>query len=181
MTKAEIRSKMKERLLSQGKEEKREKDRIIKEKLSALPEFKESKTIGFYISLASEVDTVALIDEALRAGKTVLAPVIAGDDLRFHRIEDRKADLAEGPCGILQPKKSREKPFPNDQMDLVIVPGVAFSKEGARLGKGRGFYDRFLKDLPRRVKRIGLAYDLQIIQDLPVTPQDVPVDTVITN
>ncbi|MEE8359634.1 MAG: 5-formyltetrahydrofolate cyclo-ligase, partial [Candidatus Omnitrophota bacterium] len=156
-------------------------DRIIKEKLSSLPEFKEAKTIGFYVSLASEVDTETLIDDALRSGKTVVAPVMDGNDLRFHRIKDRKADLAEGPCGILQPDTSCEKPFPNDQIDLVIVPGVAFSKEGARLGKGRGFYDRFLKDLPRRVKKIGLAYDLQIIQDLPITPQDVPVDKVISN
>lgn len=181
MTKAEVRAEIKDRLLSQNKEEKREKDSIIKEKLSSLPEFKEAKTVGFYVSLASEVDTEALIDEALRAGKTVVVPVMDGDDLKFHRIEDRKADLAEGPCGILQPDKSREKLFPKDRMDVVIVPGVAFSKEGARLGKGRGFYDRFLKDLPHRVKRIGLAYDLQIIQDLPVAPHDVPVDTVITN
>jgi len=181
MTKAEIRREILKRIKSQGSRIKAEKDRIIKEKLSSSPEFKEAKTIGFYVSLASEVDTRALIDEALRAGKMVIVPVIIGDDLRFHRIKDRKADLVEGPCGILQPDKSREKPFSKDQMDLVIVPGVAFSKEGARLGKGRGFYDRFLKDLPRRVKRIGLAYDLQIIQDLPITPQDVPVDTVISN
>ncbi|MFH1753730.1 MAG: 5-formyltetrahydrofolate cyclo-ligase [Candidatus Omnitrophota bacterium] len=181
MGKSEIRRMIIERVKGQGSRVKEEKDKIIRQKLSALPEYKEAKTIGYYVSMDSEVDTRALIDDALEAGKTVAVPVIAGDDLRFYRIENRGADLAEGPCGILQPDESREEPFSNDRMDLVIVPGLAFSKEGARLGRGRGFYDRFLKGLPGRIKKIGLAYDIQIIQDLPVTPQDVPVDTVVTN
>ena len=66
-------------------------------------------------------------------------------------------------------------------MTLDLVPGVAFSTSGARLGRGKGFYDRFLKNLPKRVRKIGLAYDLQIIDSLPIDPHDIPVDIVITN
>jgi 5-formyltetrahydrofolate cyclo-ligase len=181
MTKHEIRKEIAKKLSSQKESEKKKKDEIIKGKLLSLQEFKTAGTIAFYVSFASEVDTKALIDEALATGKRVVVPVIVEDNLEMCEIESREADLAEGPCGILQPDKCRNKPFPKDQIDLIIVPGVAFSKAGARLGRGRGFYDRFLKSLPRRIKRIGLAYDLQIIEDLPTTPHDIPVDVVITN
>ena len=181
MKKSEIRKEILKRLETQDLRIKAKKDKIIKEKLLALEEFKEAKAVAFYVSLKSEADTEALIDEALAMGKCVVVPVIVKDDLKFVEIKSRKAELAEGPCGILQPAEGVLRPFPNERIDLIVVPGVAFTKEGARLGRGKGFYDRFLKSLPGRIKRIGLAYDFQIIEDLPVTPHDLPVDTVLTN
>lgn len=181
MTKAEVRKEILEKLAEQDSKQKKESDRIIKEKLLSFPEFKKANAIAFYVSMENEVDTKALIDEALATGKKVVVPVIAGDDLEFYSIADRLADLAEGPYGILQPDIDRTKPFIKKEIDLVIVPGVAFDKDGKRLGRGRGFYDRFLKTLPRRAKKIALAYDLQIVENLPVMPHDVPVDKVITN
>jgi len=163
MNKAEIRKEILKRLKTQDSRLKRKKDRIIKEKLLSRPEFKKAKAIAFYISFKSEVDTKALIDEALKAGKRVVVPVVVGDDLRLSEIG------------------AHFKPFPKEDVNLVIVPGVAFGRDGSRLGRGKGFYDRFLKNLPRGIKRIGLAYDLQIIEGLPATPHDSPVDMVLTN
>ncbi len=162
MKKEEIRKEILRKLKVQSAKLKVKKDKIIKERLLARPEFKEAKVIVFYQSFKSEVDTKALIDEALATGKRVVVPVTVGDGLRFTEI------------GSLNP-------FPKERIDLVIVPGVAFSKEGSRLGRGKGFYDRFLKGLPRNIKKIGLAYDLQIVEDLPATTHDTPVDIVITN
>jgi 5-formyltetrahydrofolate cyclo-ligase len=181
MTKSEIRKEIAKRLRSQSGPEKNRKDKAIEEKLFSLPEFSKARTIAFYISFGGEVDTTAPIDRALAMGKRVVVPVITGDDLEFYPIESREAGLAEGPYGILQPEIRDLKPFSKEEIDLIVVPGVAFGKKGARLGRGKGFYDRFLGTLPCRAKRIGLAYDIQIIEDLPVTLHDLPVDIVITN
>jgi 5-formyltetrahydrofolate cyclo-ligase len=180
-SKAEIREEILKRLKGQDKRAKAEKDRRLNEKLSALPEFRKAKAVMFYVSLESEPDTKALIDEAIKAGKRVVVPVIEGNGLGLSEIKDRGAELAEGPCGILQPARDCVKPFPKEELDLVIVPGVAFGRDGARLGRGKGFYDRFLKDLPAGTKKVALAYDLQIIDDIPTTSRDIPVDIVITN
>ena len=133
------------------------------------------------MSLESEVDTGPLIEAALEAGKKVVVPAVVGENLRFYGMEDRKSNLAAGPYGILQPDISQNRPFPDDCMDIILVPGVAFTSGGSRLGRGKGFYDRFLRNLPGRIKKVGLAYDFQIVADLPATPQDVPVDLIVTN
>ena len=181
MTKSELRKEISEKLKSQDPREKIKKDKIIKKRLLSLGGFKEARVVAFYISLKGEVDTEALIDEALALGKSVVAPVIVGDDLELFEFKDRKAELAEGPYGILQPAHNSIKPFPKEEIDFIVVPGLGFTKDGKRLGRGKGFYDRLLKTLPGRVKKVGLAYDLQIKKDLPTTPQDCPVDIVISN
>ncbi|MBL7068647.1 MAG: 5-formyltetrahydrofolate cyclo-ligase [Candidatus Omnitrophica bacterium] len=181
MKKTEIRKKIKDKLKRQKKEEKFKKDEIIKEKLLSLSRFKEAKTVAFYVSVKGEVNTEALIDEALAMGKRVVVPIIVRDDLELREIKSRKAELAKGPYGIPQPAGKSVSPFPRDKVDVIIVPGIAFTRGGLRLGRGKGFYDKFLKTLPRRVKKIGLAYDLQIIEHLPTIPNDFPVDMVITN
>ena len=160
--KSAIRKEMPKKLKNQDAKSKIEKDKVIKEKLLALPEFKEAEVIAFYVSFSSEVDTKELIDKALSMGKRVVVPAVAGKDLKFSEIN----------CN---------KPFSKEKIDLVVVPGVAFTKSGSRLGRGKGFYDRFLKELPRRIKRVGLAYDIQITEDLPVAPHDSPIDIIITN
>ena len=181
MTKSEIRKEIFQRLKTQGAGQKSKKDGAIRNKLLLLPEFREAGIVAFFISLDSEVDTAALIDEALAAGKRVVVPAIVGENLKLYGIKDRKACLAKGPYGVLQPDISGARPFPNDQIDVILVPGVAFTSDGARLGRGKGFYDRFLKTLSGRIKKVGLAYDFQILPDLPMTPHDMPVDIVITN
>lgn len=180
-TKSEIRKEILKKIKNQKSKIKDEKDRIIKEKVLSLEEFKRAKVVAFYVSLESEVDTTALIDEALKMGKRVVIPAIAGDVLYLAMIKDRKSASLKGPYGILQPAVGSFNPFPKEDVDLIIVPAVAFDKKMQRLGRGKGFYDRFLKDLPKNIKKIGLAYDLQIMEDLPVTPRDIPVDMVITN
>jgi 5-formyltetrahydrofolate cyclo-ligase len=179
--KAEVRKEIQRKLKAQSAKIKTEKDKIIQKKVLALGEFKRAKVTAVYISLPSEVETGALIDEALAAGKRVAAPVINGKALEFYEIRSREEGLEEGPCGILQPAKGSGRPFRKEKFDMIIVPGTAFTKAGARLGRGKGFYDRYLKDMPEGVTKVALAYDIQILEDLPVTPNDIPVDIVLTN
>lgn len=180
-TKSEIRKEILRNLSNHDRAEKAEKDRIIKAKLQKIEEFKNAKIIAFYVALKNEVNTEALIDEALATGKRVVVPSVNSDNLEMYAITDRETDLVAGPCGVLQPVAKEPGPFPKENIDLIIVPGVAFTKNGNRLGRGKGFYDRFLNTLPPRTKKIGLAYDIQIIENLPTTPQDFPVDAVVTN
>ena len=182
MGKVELRREILIRVKGQETRTKEEKDKRIKERFLELPEYKAADAIAFYVSYGGEVDTWALMEDALRLGKQVLVPVVIGDDLYMYGIRDPKEDLAvKGPFGIPQPDINDIRPFPKERINLIAVPGVAFSRGGARLGRGKGFYDRFLRSLPSQTRKVGLAYDLQIVDDLPAGPHDVPVDLVITN
>src|SRR3989338_3616519 len=82
--------------------------------------------------------------------------------------------------GILEPKESYQREFNPDKLDIVIVPGIAFDKNGHRIGYGYGYYDRFLKTIRKETLKIGLAYDFQLIEKIPEERHDVPVDIILT-
>ncbi len=180
-SKPELRREVLERVKEQGLNMKAEKDKIIGKRLSALPDYKNAKYVAFYHSFAGEVDTRTLIEEALALGKRVGLPVVAKNDMELREIRDAGPGLKKGPFGIMEPDKMSSEPFSGEKLDVIIVPGVAFTAEGARLGRGKGFYDRFLKTLPSGVKKIALAYDCQIVDNMPTAAHDVPVDIVVSN
>lgn len=180
--KQEIRRRIKKLSKSYSGLEKSKKSGIIKTKLFNEEEFKKAKVVMFYVSLADEVDTHSMIDEALEMGKRVCVPVILkeGKKLIASEIKDRVIDLESQHFGISQPKQGKMREIPLEDIDLVIVPGVAFDKKNLRLGRGHGYYDRFLCSLPRNTKTIGLAFDFQVVEDLPHEPHDIPVSKIIT-
>ena len=180
--KHKIRSQIKDKIKSCSELEKSEKSGIIKNKLFNEEEFKKAKLVMFDVSLKDEVDTLTMIDEALETGKRVCVPVILKEDKRLiaGEIKDRKADLERQHFGIYEPKKGRVKEVPLDHIDLIVVPGVAFDKTNMRLGRGHGYYDRFLSAVPKKTKTIGLAFDCQVVENLPKEPHDIPVSKIIT-
>lgn len=156
---------------------------LIKESLFKLPQFISARSVMFYVSFRSEVETHAMIREALATGKTVIVPVTDMKDnrLALSRLEDFDNDLAPGTWGILEPKPEKLRPVSchDIDIDLVITPGAAFSINGNRIGYGGGFYDRLLKDYKKCV--MALAFEIQILSDVPFsTERDVPVDHIIT-
>jgi len=181
-TKSEIRKEIKEKLRGQTEAERKQKSLIIKERFFKLTEFKKAKTIMLYVSTEFEVDTKGMIDDALAMGKEIAVPYVIEDEKRMvpSLIKDRVKDLAEGPYGIYQPLKSSYKQLDPSRIELVAVPGLAFTREGVRLGRGGGYYDRFLKTLPNKTQRIGIAFDLQVYGELPHGQQDIPVKKLIT-
>lgn len=119
---------------------------------------------------------------ALDREKRVLVPVVKkGEvDLFFSEIKDLGKELAPGTFDILEPKPEFVRPVDLDAVDVIFVPGIAWDKDGYRLGWGRGYFDRVMKRLPTHVRSIGLAFNLQLINRVPRDQFDVPVDMVVT-
>jgi len=180
--KHKIRSHIKEKLNSHSELEKRRKSGIIKEKLFNEEAFRKAEVVMFYVSLKDEVSTLSMIDEAIGIGKRVCVPVIFKEEKRLMagEIKDRAADLERQHFGIYQPKEGHVKEVPLDDIDLIVVPGIAFDRNNVRLGRGHGYYDRFLCALPNKARTIGLAFDFQVVEDLPQDSHDIPVWKTIT-
>ncbi len=180
-TKKQVRKEILEKLNSQAGEEALRKSAVIKKKLFSLPEFKKAELIMFYASKQNEVNTTRMIDEALRTGKKVALPRCASQKTFVAKeIRDRHTDLEKGSYGIYEPRK--EIPEADiGRIGLVVVPGVAFDTQNGRLGRGKGYYDRFLKKLSPGKIIIGLAFDFQIVKDLPKDSHDIPVSKIITD
>ena len=142
------------------------------------PAWTRARTLHTYVgSLPGEIDTHALIGAARAQGKRVLVPVVAGrrESLRHAEI-DSPGELSRGPLGLLQPRSPR---FVEPAADLVLVPGLLFDRRGGRIGRGGGYYDRFLAGLAGG-ERIGLIYDELFVDRVPTEDHDVAVDAVAT-
>lgn len=179
LTKQELRSKILLKLKTQKEDNQQRKSRKIKNKLFKEGVFKKAKTVMFYIALKGEVNTEEMIKEAKKTGKIVTVPVCKRENTISLKpcILDDHAKLKKGPYGVMEP--ATESYLHLEDLDLVIVPGLAFDKKGARLGRGKGCYDRFLGELSGKTASIGLAFDFQILPSVPTTEHDVDVNKVI--
>ena len=180
MTKQAVRSKILLELKNQEEENRKRKSSIIKNKLFRANVFKRAKIVMFYIAFKGEVETEEMIKEAQKSGKIVTVPVCKPHKLALEPcILDSHANLKRGPYGVKEPVEERCVPL--SALQLVIVPGIAFDKKGNRLGRGKGYYDRLLQKLPKKIKSIGLAFDFQILLSVPSSTHDVAVGRVIFN
>jgi 5-formyltetrahydrofolate cyclo-ligase len=154
---------------------------VIQESLFQHPRYRAARSVMFYVSFRSEVETHAMIRQALASGKTVVVPItdMRNRRLSLSRLEDFDNDLAPGTWGILEPKQEKIRPVSYHEVDLVIAPGAAFSEKGWRIGYGGGFYDRLLRESGKNA--CALAFEMQIVRDIPHDPQqDVPVNYIIS-
>jgi 5-formyltetrahydrofolate cyclo-ligase len=181
--KEEIRKQILAKAKNLKEEERRSKSLLIKNKLFGLSVFKKAKTIMFYMSKGGEVDTTPMIKEAIERGKKVAVPIILTNEreLAVSLISGNENELEIGLFGVKQPKKDKIRPINLENIDLVVVPGLAFDSKNNRLGRGGGYYDRFLKKLPNSAPTVGLAFDFQIVENLPVNSLDVKVQTLLTS
>ncbi|OGS18134.1 MAG: 5-formyltetrahydrofolate cyclo-ligase [Elusimicrobia bacterium RIFOXYA2_FULL_50_26] len=149
--------------------------------VQGLPVYLNAKTVMFYVTHDAEVETGQLMKHAMLDGKNVALPVTDKDScsLSAARIRSLTGSLAKGAYGILEPRKECSIPVRASEIDLVIVPGIAFDGRGVRLGFGKGYYDRWLSRIPLR-KRVALAYSFQVVPRLPKSAHDVPVGTIVT-
>ena len=174
--KAVLRKEMKERLKGLPEGRKRELDEALCRQLLSLPEFSAPRTPSAYASLSWEPDTWEILRALLSRGFRLALPRVEGREMRFYFVPDLK-ELSQSSMKIWEPKADA---VPADDSEaLVLVPGMAFSREGARLGKGGGFYDRFLAAEPDH-KTIALAYGFQLMEQIPTGVYDRPVDQIVT-
>ena len=175
------------------------------------PHLVDARVVMAYYSLPDEVNTHQLLDDLVAEGKTVLLPKVLDATTMELRLYTGPHDLAPGPFGILEPSGSQYSPssflFPpssfllpsssnTSSIDVALIPGVAFDALGHRLGRGRGYYDRFLRTMGTvpsvsseandrgtvpsvRPCLLGLCFDFQIVPSVPVDPTDIPVNQVI--
>ena len=151
------------------------RSRILCEKFLNSEAYRNAKTIYGYLPYNQEVRTWDALRKALEDGKRVAVPKVYGDEMKFIYITDlSQTDI--GYCGI--PEPITDEPVAEDKTALVLMPGLAFDREGHRIGYGGGFYDRFLSAEPDH-PTLALCYDFQICENLPTAEFDIPVDTVI--
>lgn len=146
-------------------------------------EYATARTLATYVALPEEVQTQGLIHRAWNDGKEVTVPCCMEDELRLFRLKAMD-DLAPRTLGILEPREhfqQQEKRWCEaDEIDLFVVPGVAFDSLGGRIGHGRGYYDRLLSRSSRSALKIALAFECQLVDRVPMTTCDVSMDCVVT-
>ena len=177
--KRRIRTRILHALREHTEEQRRRKSEAIWRKLQRLGVFRRAKTVLCYVSLPDEVQTGPLIMQMLEAGKRVVVPHVRGEDLVLSQLRDLGRDLAPGSFGVLEPKPDAVRPVPAQELDLVLVPGLAFDRRGHRLGRGRGYFDRLLARLPDTTSTIGVCFDFQLFDRLPTDPHDQAVGVVV--
>ena len=154
------------------------KSKSIEKNLMESTEFKKSNNVLFYISYDNEVNTHDIIKKTIKSNKEVYVPIsdVENKEIIISKLEDW-SELSVGAYGILEPNIKNN--FSLDKIDLIIIPGIAFDDKGNRLGHGMGYYDKLLKK-KKKLTKIGLAFEFQIIKQIYVQKHDIPVDKIIT-
>lgn len=180
LNKKEIRKKIIDVRNNINSAEKILKDSMITEKLISSRFYKSSNTIFAFVNFGSEVDTRKFIEQSIKDNKIICVPKVISKEkgMELFVIESLE-DLEPGFYGIMEPKKNCPS-IDKSKLDFVLMPGVAFDRRGGRIGYGAGFYDRFLTDLNPSVPRIAIAYQLQIIDEVPMEESDIRIDGIIT-
>jgi len=162
--------------------ERKRKDNLIKHNLFNIPEFKTAKSVLFYASFRTEVETLSIIEESFKMGKRVLVPKVDKEKhrLRLYEIKNMR-ELSPGYMGILEPSLPDERLKEINNINLVIIPGTCFDYLGNRLGYGAGYYDILLPGIKGKAPLVALAYEEQLIDSIPSEMHDVKVDIIITD
>jgi 5-formyltetrahydrofolate cyclo-ligase len=159
-----------------------EKSRAVMQKFWSLPEIEQWSTLFIYVDFRSEVETQELITRCLDQGIRVAVPLVDAKAVRMIPllIKDPGRDLVTGYYGIPEPDPMKTAPVDPGEIDAAIIPGSVFDVFGGRLGYGGGYYDRFLVNDAPQARRIGFAFELQVVEKVPVEPHDQPLDILIT-
>ncbi|HOQ36206.1 MAG TPA: 5-formyltetrahydrofolate cyclo-ligase [Acetivibrio sp.] len=156
----------------------------ITEKLISLDKFKDSKIIMAYMDFKNEVMTGFLTEHCLKLGKTLAFPLIESiqgiKKICAYEPIDRENGLKPGTYGILEPVKHLSRKIDPQKIDMVIVPGVAFDTKGNRIGYGAGYYDVFLREVKDECFKVGIAFELQVVENIPKEEHDVVLDAIVT-
>ena len=175
MNKTELRKSIRTRKRAMTEAEIREKSQELGRLFLQSEEYRNARSIYGYLPYNQEVRTVAMLEQALRDGKRVAVPKCYGDEMRFIWMEDLSL-VEKGYAGI--PEPVADGPIADDETALVLMPGMAFDREGHRIGYGGGFYDKFLAREENHPK-VALCYDFQMVPYLETEEYDIPVDKVI--
>ncbi len=166
--------------LTPGRYEKN--SRGIRDQLLEFANFQESTTILLYSSFRQEPDTKDIIQECFDLGKVVLLPVVHPKRQEFitFKVDNLDTDLRQRPDGRMEPDPKICKPILTRFIDLAIIPGIAFDERGGRIGYGEGYYDKLIMSLPSTTRKVAIAMECQLVNQVPMEAHDRFVDIIIT-
>lgn len=175
MDKKELRHRIRERKRAMTEEEIVTRSEALGKAFTDTSLYRDAKTIYGYLPYNQEVRTVPMLEQALRDGKKVAVPKVVGDEMVFIYLSDL-TQVEKGYAGI--PEPVADEPVAHDETALVLMPGLAFDREGHRIGYGGGFYDKFLQREPMH-PTLALCYEFQMLEHLETEEHDIPVDCVL--
>lgn len=173
-SKSDIRRAAKSAVKALSAQQKADKSTLILSRIASSESIKSAKTVALYASLSDEVQSFELI-ELLSQTKRVVLPRVAGNDMDFYPYTP--SSLKVGAFGIEEPQGS--EPISPNEIDVIVVPGVAFTTDGKRCGRGKGYYDKYLSRSGFRAIKIGVCYTEQLAEDIPNEPHDIVMDYMI--
>ena len=144
-------------------------------KIATLKEVEEASVIALFVSLPDEPQTADFIEQLLLQNRRVVVPRIEGEVMNFYDISE---GVTSGAFGIMEPVATT--PIAPSEIDVMVVPGVAFTQHGARLGRGKGFYDKYLSHNGFRAYTVGVCYPCQLVEELPTEEHDKLLDLVVS-
>lgn len=180
-SKAAVRKHLREVLAALTDTERHQKSLAACNLVAASPEFAAASVVMLFLSTPTEIDTASLALKCWQAGKTVVVPKVSWDQRRMLPVEitSLNTGMAVTGPGVREPISG--KPIPVDFIDLVIVPGLGFTATGHRIGRGMGFYDRFLAQPEFLGVSCGLGFEDQVIDQLPLLDHDMPLSMLATD
>ncbi len=182
-TKSKIRKDMITTLESLSENEIALKTRKIENRLFDFANFVEANITMLYISCPGEVSSRNIMTYCLDYRKIIVLPAFDPQKfrIRLFKIDNIEKDLKPGSRGMLEPDTARCKSVPVECLDIAIIPGIAFDEKGGRIGSGEGYYDRFIPKLPITTRKVSIAFEDQIVPQIPMESHDKHVDIIITN
>lgn len=179
--KRQVRKQIQQILAGIQPEVRLQKSRVICNEVLSSEEYKKASVVMLFLSMPHEVDTTAMILDAFQQGKTVAVPKMSWQQRHMLPVEIQSLDtgLQVDRMGLRNPTTGT--PVPLEDIDLVILPGLGFDRQGNRLGRGGAYYDRFLASPGMRAKKWAVAFAEQILDAVPHDEKDIPVDAVITD
>jgi 5-formyltetrahydrofolate cyclo-ligase len=180
--KREIRNDIALQLNACSESEFHKKNREIEDRLFEFANFLEAKITLFYMDQGSQVATKNMIKRSYHYNKIVALPAFDTQtrEMKLLKVDNLGKDLVTGSRGLLEPNPYRCKIIPIDFIDIAIIPGVAFDEKGGRLGSGEGYYEKLIPRLPITTRKVSLAFECQMVQQVPMESNDRFVDIIIT-
>ncbi len=181
--KLEIRNEIAKLLDGLSDSERSQKTKIIENRLFEFANFLEAKISLLYINSSHEVNTREIIKRCFNYNRIVVLPAFIKEahEMSLMKIDNLDSELRPGPRGVLEPDLARCKKVPIENIDIAIIPGVAFDEKGGRIGSGEGYYDRLIPQLAITTRKVALAFENQIVQQVPMESHDKHVDIIITD
>lgn len=181
--KIQIRADIANTISALSESEIHEKTSSIENRLFEFANFLESKIALLYVNSNLEVQTKSIIQKTYSYNKIVVLPAFDPEsfNMKLMKVDSSERELIPGPRGVLEPDASKCKVVPMDRIDIAIIPGLAFDEKGGRIGSGTGYYDRLIPRLAITTRKVALAFEEQLVVQVPMESHDKHVDIIITD